>query len=235
MESNPEFLEVVVEDAVVEHERDGYQFTRLRTNRAEISCRYYPVENSHLGTIWVGGVGGDWDSPARELYPQLCQQLRSEKIASLRVRFRHPTQLGSSVLDVLAGISFLRDRGITKLALIGHSFGGAVVIRAAARAESVRTVVALATQAHGTDPVLRLATRCSLLLIHGQADPILPPVCSQNVYDRALEPKRLILYPNAGHRLDEVAEEVRTTVRDWIINQLIRYETITRPDQPHHR
>jgi hypothetical protein len=48
------------------------------------------------------------------------------------VRFRHPTRLEESILDVLAGINYLQSEGMKVIALTGHSFGGAVVIQAAA-------------------------------------------------------------------------------------------------------
>jgi thioesterase domain-containing protein len=99
------------------------------------------VTGAKQAAIWVGGVGGDWDTPAQGLYPRLCQELTSEGIASLRVHYRYPTELVEAVLDVLAGITFLQDEGIESIALIGHSFGGAVVIQAAAQAEDVHTVV----------------------------------------------------------------------------------------------
>src|SRR5262249_13935534 len=86
----------------------------------------------------------------------------------------------------------------------------------------VRTVVALATQTYGTWPVKELAPRCSLLLIHGKSDKILPFSCSENVYKRAGQAKRLLLYDRARHGLDEVASEVRQAVHSWIAEQLKR-------------
>jgi pimeloyl-ACP methyl ester carboxylesterase len=217
-----ETFEMIVENAEVNPQQEGYHPVKLTTSRGPIYCRYYPVIDAQKAAIWVGGVGGDWDTPAQGLYPTLCQELTSEGIASLRVRFRYSTQLVEAVLDVLAGITFLQDEGIESIALIGHSFGGAVVIQSAVQAEDVCTVVTLATQSYGTDVTPELATRCSLLLLHGTDDPVLTPLCSQHVYQLALEPKRLILYPNAGHGLDEVAEEVHQAVRDWLIEQLNR-------------
>ena len=35
--------------------------------------------------IYVGGVGGGWDSPARELYSKLASKLASNGINSLRI------------------------------------------------------------------------------------------------------------------------------------------------------
>lgn len=215
-----ESFEMMVEDVEVEPQQEGYHPVKLITSREDIYCRYYPVTGAKQAAIWVGGVGGDWDTPAQGLYPRLCQELTGEGIASLRVRYRYSTDLVESVLDVLAGLTYLQDNGIESFALIGHSFGGAVVIQAAAQAENVRTVVTLATQSYGADAVSELATRCSLLLLHGTADPVLTPLCSQNVYKLALEPKHIILYPGATHGLDEVAEEVHQVVRDWLIKQL---------------
>jgi alpha-beta hydrolase superfamily lysophospholipase len=216
-------FEMMLADAEVRLQEDGYYPVKLITNRGAIHCLYYPVENAQLGAIWVGGVGGGWDTPAQGLYPQLCKELQKEAIASLRVRYRYPTDLKESVLDVLAGLTYLQDEGIKSIALIGHSLGGAVVIRAATQSQAVRTAVTLASQAYGaTHPAPELATRCSLLLLHGTADPVLSPDCSQHIYDLALEPKRLIIYPDAGHNLDEVATEVHQVVRDWVIKELNR-------------
>ncbi|WP_315786114.1 dienelactone hydrolase family protein [Fischerella sp. JS2] len=215
-----ESYEMVVQGVEVEQQQEEYYPVKLITSLGTIHCRYYSVPSSEKAVIWVGGIGGGWDTPARGLYPLLCQQLIKDGIASLRVRFRYPTQLTDSIMDVLAGISYLHEEGIKNFALVGHSFGGAVVIQAATQSPDVSTVVTLATQSYGTDVVSELATQCSLLLLHGTADQVLPPYCSQSVYQLALQPKRLILYPNAGHGLDEVADEVTQVVRDWIVDQL---------------
>ncbi|MFQ4146449.1 alpha/beta hydrolase [Chlorogloeopsis sp. ULAP02] len=220
-----ESFERIVRDVHVGQQQEEYYPVKLITSRGGIHCRYYPLKDTEQAAIWVGGVGGDWDTPARGLYPLLCQQLTKEGIASLRVRYRYPAELEESVLDVLAGINYLHDEGIQNFALIGHSFGGAVVIKAAIQAPDVRTVVTIATQVYGTETVADLATRCSLLLLHGTEDRVLPPDCSQRVYQLALQPKRIILYPNADHCLDQVADEVTQAVRDWIVEQLNRSST----------
>ncbi|MBD2166749.1 alpha/beta hydrolase [Calothrix membranacea FACHB-236] len=114
----------------------------------------------------------------------------------------------------------MQDQGIKNIALVGHSFGGAVVIQAAAQSPNVCTVVTLATQTYGTDPAPELATRCSLLLLHGLEDEVLSPYCSQAVYQKALQPKQIIFYPHTKHGLDEAADEVYSVVQAWIIKQL---------------
>lgn len=220
MPNNSDLYRMIVQNVATETQQEDYYPVKLKTSRDYVHCRYYQVAGAQHGVICVGGVGGGWDTPAQGLYPRLCTELMSEAIASLRVRFRYPTKLEEAVFDVLAGLSYLQDEGINSVALIGHSFGGAVVIQAAAQAQPVRTVVTLATQSYGAGLASELATQCSLLLLHGTDDPVLSPYCSQYVYSLALEPKRLVIYPGASHSLDEVAEETHQVVRDWVIEQL---------------
>ncbi len=218
--SNTELLEIVIYDLKVKPMQSGYQPIRLETNRGNIDFCYYPVSGTQYGAIWVGGVGGGWDTPANGLYPQLCQELMGDGIASLRVRYRQPKILQESVFDVLAGISYLESEGIKAVALTGHSFGGAVVIQAAAISQAVRTVVTLATQSYGATAVSQLAPGCEILLIHGTVDRVLTSACSEYVYQLAHEPKRLILYEGADHSLNQVAEDVYQVVRDLIVQKL---------------
>lgn len=141
------------------------------------------------------------------MYPRLSQKLAEEDgINSLRIRFSYSTNLEASVLDVLAGIEFLtQEEGITSIGLVGHSFGGAVVISAASIASEniVKAVVTLSTQSYGTEGVSRLKEgSCSILLIHGNNDEV------------------LVLYDNASHGLDEVADKVFQKVHEWFLENL---------------
>ncbi len=72
-------------------------------------------------------------------------------------------------MDALAGVSFLTGTGHSEIALVGHSFGGAVVISAAPFSESVKAVAALSSQTYGAQGAARVSPR-PLLLAHGAAD-----------------------------------------------------------------
>ncbi len=213
-------VEMEIYDIAAQPTQAGYHEVRLRTSRGDVDCRYYQAPLARRAVIWVGGVGGGWDTPAQGLYPRLCQELTGAGIASLRVRYRHATELGEAILDVLAGIAYLQHESIEHVALVGHSFGGAVVIQAAAASDAVRTVVTLATQSYGATPAADLAPRCSILLIHGAEDQVLPAHCSLYIHNLAGDPKRLIIYDGARHGLDEAAGEVYQAVRDWLVDQL---------------
>ena len=191
-----------------------YQLVKLDTQRGEIVCRYYS-SNTHnpasVAVVYVTGVGGGWGTPAIGLYPRLCCSLARIGIDGLRVRYRHPTDLLESVFDTLAGIAFLREEHrIKAIGLVGHSFGGAVVIQAAVQASDiVSTLVTLATQSYGAAHVIsKLKHGTSALMIHGSDDKVLPVYCSEEVYQKAHDPKQIVLCEGAGHGLDEVSEEV---------------------------
>lgn len=208
---------------------DGFRPATLHTGRGAVRCRHYPVPGADRAAVWVGGVGGGWDTPANALYPRLCRAFLDQGIASLRVRFRKPGNLAEAVHDVRAGVRFLEDQGIGAVAVTGHSFGGAVVIRAAAWSDAVRAAVTLATQSHGADPVAELGPRCALLLLHGDCDDILPWTCSATVFKRARQPKRLRILEGAGHVLDEAADIVEQEVRAWLPARLD--EAVRRPSR----
>lgn len=204
-----------------ESPEDSYQPITLDTDRGELAMRYYPASRREWGALYVGGVGGDFDSPAHGLYPTLCAKLMRADVSGLRLQYREPTDLAESTLDVLAGLHFLQSNGVETAAVVGHSFGGAVVVQAAALSNHhstlVGAVVTLATQAYGIDPIADLAPRCGALLVHGMDDTVLPPSCSEYGYKLAHDPKLLRLYPGAGHMLDEVATQVYDDVCDWIV------------------
>jgi hypothetical protein len=202
---------------------DGFEPVTLVTNRGDVETRYYAAAGSARGAIFVGGAGGGFDTPVRGwLYPRMCEDLRADGIAGLWVQYRMANDLAECVLDVLAGVAFLRGEGIGAVALTGHSFGGAVVIQAAAMAEAVRTCVALSTQTYGADAAPDLSPRCSLLLGHGTADEVLPHRCSEYVYSIAGQPKMLLLKDGARHGLDEWSDDLPRVLRRWIAIELSR-------------
>jgi pimeloyl-ACP methyl ester carboxylesterase len=212
--------------------------TNDKSAKKQVECRYYKTK-AQLNTsavIFIGGVGGGWDSPSRQLYPRLSHMLVNNNnddngISSLRVKFRYSTDLDKSIADVIAGIEFLVcHEKISSIGLVGHSFGGAVVISSAANViedpsynNVIKTVVTLATQSYGTEGVSKLKEgQCSILLIHGNNDNVLSSYCSSYIYKKAKEPKHLVLFDNASHGLDEVSEQVFLTVYPWILENLNR-------------
>jgi len=199
---------------------ESYDIVEIETDRGTTTCRYYAAEAARAGLVLVGGTGGGFDTPARDLYPRLAHDLRNDRISTIRVRYRHPADLVESTVDTILGMRYLESQGIRVLGLVGHSLGGAVAIQAAASDPAVRAVVAIATQTAGTEPVAGLAGRAAILLLHGDADTVVSFHSSEEVYRRAHEPKRLVIYEGAGHNLDEAAESLSVEVKGWLLKHL---------------
>jgi pimeloyl-ACP methyl ester carboxylesterase len=201
----------------------GVVSVELETDDGTALGRYHPAPGAGVGVVWVGGAGGGLDGPARGLYPAACEALQRRGIAGLRLHYRYPNELVDCVLDTILGIELLVREGVQHVALVGHSFGGAVVITAGAVSDRAAAVVPMSTQTYGVDLAPEVSPR-PMLLIHGLADEVLSPDCSRYVYRIAREPKELVLYPGAGHGLDEVREEVLGLLTEWLPEHL-RSET----------
>ena len=115
----------------------------LRTTRGNIEALIHREESSSTqkAIVWVWGARGGFDGPAGGIYGVLAEELKPE-VTSLRVNYRDPSVFHETVLDTLAGVSFLSATGHTNIVLVGHSLGGAVVIAAAPFNPLVKAVVA---------------------------------------------------------------------------------------------
>ncbi len=198
----------------------GYYPLLLQTNRGHVECHYYPSPGARRGVVFVSGSEGSWGHIGKDLYRQLCEELPGEGIACLPVRYRNADDRLECVLDAVAGIRYLESQGFDSVGLVGYSRGGGVVIYAAAAMPTVRTVVAMCPEGVREDVVAHLGPRCSLLLIHGKSDALVWYRVSEDLYRAARQPKRLILYPGAGHDLNHAADEVHQEVHDWLTRQL---------------
>ena len=156
--------------------------------------------------------------PADGIFGVLAEDLRP-RITSLRIDYRQPGVLHESVLDTLAGVSFLKASGYSQVVLVGHSFGGAVVICAAPFGPIVHGVVALSSQTYGAQNAANVSPR-PLLLVHGEADTRLPPLCSETIFEGAKDPKELVIFPGAGHGLRECTDDLHDLLKDWIADKL---------------
>jgi fermentation-respiration switch protein FrsA (DUF1100 family) len=202
----------------------GVERVVLETDRGAITGFVHPAgPDGGLGpaaVVWVGGAGGGTEGPAGGLYSTLATRLQPHGISSLRLDYRQPNVLVECITDVLVGLAWLEDSGgVRRAAVVGHSFGGAVVIDAGALSPIVKDVIALSSQTYGADLVGEVSPR-TLLLVHGEADRVLPAQCSRQLYAAAQEPRELVIYPGAGHGLDECAAALHTLLYEHLRAQL---------------
>ena len=191
----------------------------IQTSRGEIPGILHPCEGSQGAVILVCGAIGGFDGPAEGIYASLSDALVQEGLTSLRLNYRLPNQMEECALDVLGAVSFLKGVGAAGVALVGHSFGGAVVIAAGSLSPTVKAVVALSSQTLGATGAGRLTPR-PLLLVHGEKDTRLLPKCSERIYEWAQEPKELVIIPGAGHGLRECKQELFDLLKGWLVDKL---------------
>ena len=213
-------LELSIEGVAAHERADGAVDVSINTSRGELAGILHPCDGESGAALFIGGALGGFDGPARGLYPRLATALAAPEepggLTSLRLHYRRPGDFQECVLDVLVGLSFLKGIGAQRVAIVGHSFGAAVAIKAGELSEQVTGVAALSSQLHGTHSVERIAPK-SLLLAHGTADGILDCAASRDIYDRAQEPKRLVLYEGADHMLAQCADELFELLRGWLV------------------
>jgi len=200
----------------------GAREIEIASERGGVLCALHWVDGAASGVVMVGGGDGGLDGPAEAIYPTLGEDLAGLEIATLRVDFRvhrFPGDVEEGVADVLAGMRYLLELGVEQVGVLGHSFGGAVVIEAAVDESAIGSVVTLATQMAGAQRVGELAP-VPLLLVHGLDDVRLTPDCSRMLYRMAGEPKRLELLEGATHSLRQRRDDLRKLVGGWFVETL---------------
>jgi len=190
----------------------------LESTRGTIEGILHPVEGGTGAVICVGGAMGGFDGPADSLYPRLAGLLGPKGVTTLRLQYRQPNNFEECVIDVMAGCSFMQGIGAEDLVLLGHSFGAAVVIKAGELFPRVRGVAAMSPQLHGTRQVQQLGR--PLLLIHGTSDSILDSEASEDIYRRAQDPKRIVLFSDTGHSLVQAKAQIDALLTEWIPQRL---------------
>lgn len=196
----------------------GEMVVELNTTRGVIEAHFRPCEGKTGAVIFIGGAGGGVEGPADRVYVRLGDALTEAGISTLRLAYREAGEFQECVMDVLAACSFLKGLGAQRAVLVGHSFGGAVAIKSAELAPLISAVVAMSSQRFGTHDVEKLER--PLLLIHGSKDDILDKAASEDIHERAREPKRLVILEGAGHGLREAADDVFNILRDFIGRQV---------------
>ena len=191
----------------------------LHTTKGDIRVAFHQTPQPHGAVVWVWGVQGGLEGPADGIYATLAEELVADGITSLRLDYRPARVLTESVMDTLAGVSFLKGLDYPSVALVGHSFGGAVVIVAAPHSDLVKAVVALSGQTYGAQNVAMVSPR-PLLLVHGEDDTRLPPESSRAIYRWAREPKELVLYPGATHGLRQCKNQLHDLLKGWMVKKL---------------
>ncbi len=192
----------------------GLTHLEIYTLRGLLTILWHGPRDASSALIACGGAMGGLLGPGAGLYHQLGRVLADAGIATLRVGYRRPNDLESCTLDLGAAAELAFRAGARRVVTMGHSFGGAVAVRAAvAMPDLVAGVVTLATQSAGCEAADRLA--CPLLMFHGDADELLPPAASEMVRFIAGQGE-LVIIPGDGHLLNAGAPDILERLTTWI-------------------
>ncbi len=192
----------------------------LHTTQGDISSLLYRAPKSEAAVLWAGSWRGEGQGQrSSPIARAVAQDLVGGGIASLLLRYRQNAQLGACIRDTQAGVSFLEGLGFQRIALVGHSFSGAVVISVAPLSRAIVAVVALASQTFGANSVAHIHPR-PLLLVHGTNDQRLNCYCSEQIYSWAKKPKELVILEGASHGLWERKDDLLPLLHRWLTDKL---------------
>ena len=188
---------------------------RFRTSRGSFNAILHRAPDTDRAVIWVCGASGGFGGPGPGTYARMSEKFVGEGITSLRLDYRQPNDVFECAMDLLAGVAYLKSADHKPVVVVGHSFGGAVVIAAGANSAHIKGVVALSPQTYGAGMAGQVTPR-RLLVVHGKADTRLAFSCGQQIYDMAREPKELVLYEGTEHRLEECRDDLEELLGKWI-------------------
>jgi alpha/beta superfamily hydrolase len=130
--------------------------------------------------------------------------------------------------DVLAALDWLEKEYQRPLIVAGFSFGAAMALAAccgnASSSANVRALIALGlpTNAEGREYQYPFLHSCTIpkLFLSGDRDPFAPAADLAGVVASAIEPKRLLLIPGAGHFFSGHLEPMQQALAGWLKEQL---------------
>ncbi|MEO6318118.1 MAG: alpha/beta hydrolase [Acidimicrobiales bacterium] len=191
------------------------------TMRGLLTVLWHGDADADAVVVLGGGAMGGLLGPADGFYHWLGEELGAagSGIGVLRVGWRRPNDIDLCTLDLLAAADLAARAGAERFVAGGHSFGGAIAVRAAmAMGDWTRGVVTFATQSAGCEEAGGLSA--PLLAYHGDRDEILPLVSSQVVAELVGGPAEVIVCEGTGHLLTEAGARLRAEVPVWIRERL---------------
>ena len=146
-------------------------------------------------------------SPAR----RIARALAERRIGAVRFEFGDdPSEVPQAVASIRAAAAWLDATHDAPALLIGHSYGGAAALLAAAELPSVRAVATVAAPFTGPDGASLAdalgALRRPLLIFHSPADDIVPLENAARLYTAAHHPKSFVSLDDADHLVSRAAD-----------------------------
>lgn len=198
-----------------------FRHLEVFTLRGLLTVIWHGDPDASAAVVLGGGAMGGLLGPADGFYHWLGEELAGpgSGIGVLRVGWRRANDLDLCTLDMLAAADLAARAGAARFVTGGHSFGGAIAVRAAmAMSDWTRGVVTFATQSAGCEQAGALAA--PLRAYHGDRDELLPVAASEAVCHLSGGPAEVVVCGGAGHMLTEAGDRLRAEVPAWVREQL---------------
>jgi predicted alpha/beta hydrolase family esterase len=200
-------------------DRPGLVHREMYTTRGLLTVLWHrpPAGVAPLPAAIVacGGAMGGLLGPGHGLYQRLGESWARAGVQMVRVGYREPNNLDLCAHDLACGVELARNAGAARVVVMGHSFGGAVAIRAAVvMAASVAGVVTFATQSAGCEVAGGLMGR-PLLLFHGDRDELLPAEASR-IVSAIAGAGEVVILPGDGHLLAKSDDAITERLEEWL-------------------
>lgn len=190
------------------------------TMRGLLTVLWHGPRDAETAVLACGGAMGGLLGPADGLYHDLGVALGEQGVGVLRIGYRTPNDLEGCTHDLVAIADLAGRGGARRFVTVGHSFGGAIAVRAGIMLnDHCAGVVTLATQSAGCEMAEALGDT-PLLLFHGDRDELLPPFSSEVVHAIAGGNGELVLLAGTGHLLTEAGQVLRSRLLSWIPERL---------------
>jgi pimeloyl-ACP methyl ester carboxylesterase len=199
----------------------GLRHVEVFTLRGLLTVLWHGDPDAEAAVVLGGGAMGGLLGPADGFYHWLGEELGAagSGIGVLRVGWRRPNDLDLCTLDLLAAADLAARAGAGRFVTGGHSFGGAIAVRAGiAMGEWTRGVVTFATQSAGCEEAGGLVA--PVRAYHGDRDELLPLMASQALCHLAGGDAEVVVCEGAGHLLTEAGERLRAEVPQWVRERL---------------
>ena len=160
-----------------------YRHLEVFTMRGLLTVLWHGDPDAEAAVVLGGGRDGRAARAGRRLLPLARRGAGADRAAASACcgsGWRRPNDIDLCTLDLLAAADLAARAGAERFVTGGHSFGGAIAVRAGmAMGDWTRGVVTFATQSAGCEEAHGLTA--PLLAFHGDRDEILPAVASQVV------------------------------------------------------
>ena len=109
---------------------ESLRHVEVYTLRGLLTMLWHGDPEAEHVVLASGGAMGGLLGPADGIYHDLGVRFAAEGIGLVRVGYRKPNYLGACVHDLVAVAGLAARRGACRFVTMGHSFGGAVAVRA---------------------------------------------------------------------------------------------------------